>query len=289
MDTIQLHCFVTAAKYESITKASEELFIPQPTISKQIHKLESELGNQLFSRHGKHIILNENGKIVLKYAKKFECLVEDLKKELIDQNDYTEGSVSLLVTSCSKLLPDILQKFRKLYPNIKLYINQSDTCNCEADLELFSQNDSINCENCIQLFREDICLAVPFGHSLALNKSISLNDLKNERFIMLKPESNLRKAVTPIFKKYGFNPNIVMEAENPSLLRELISSNFGISIMPSITWGNASDMQVKLISFKEAGFGRTIYLSWNSDRYLSRSANQLRSFIQNYFKNIQTP
>lgn len=286
MDMLQLICFEAAAKYESITKASVELFIPQPTISKQIQKLERDIGYQLFLRQGKQIRLNENGKVVLKYIKKLNSLTEDCKKELSDINEYDAGTVSLLVTSCSKLLPDILQKFRAVSPNTKLYITQSDYCDCDADLKLFSQNDALNCQSCIQLLREDICLAVPFGHPLAFHSSVSLNDLKKERFIMLKPESNLLKETLPFFKKHDFNPNIIMEAENPSLLRELISSNFGISIMPTITWGNAASMQVKLIPFKEVGLGRNIYLSWNSERYLSRSAQHLTNFIKSYFENI---
>ncbi|MCQ4937515.1 LysR family transcriptional regulator [Anaerotignum propionicum] len=286
---MKLHCFKITAKYESVTKASEELYIPQPTISKQIRSLEAELGFQLFTRRGKHIYLNENGKIFLEYVQKFDNLMEDCKKEIFDQNQKAEGSVSLLVMSCSKMLPNILQEFRRLYPDIRLYINQSDSLSGNEDLKLFSQSDGLNSSNCIQLLREDICLALPLGHPLVFKKSVTLKDLQNERFIMLKPESNLRKVIDPFFQKHDFRPNIVMEAENPSLLRELISSNFGISIMPAITWGNASAMQIKLIPFNEVSLGRNIYLSWNKDRYLSRSACLFRSFLEKYFEDIVVP
>lgn len=289
MDTMKLHCFKITAKYESVTKASEELYIPQPTISKQIRSLEAELGFQLFTRRGKHIYLNESGKIFLEYVKKFDNLMEDCKKEIIDQKQAAEGSVSLLVMSCSKMLPHILQEFRKHYPDIRLYINQSDSFSGDEDLKLFSQNGGQHSSNCIQLLREDICLALPLGHSLAFKKTVSLKDLQNERFIMLKPESNLRKVIDPFFNKHDFRPNIIMEAENPSLLRELISSNFGISVMPAITWGNALAMQIKLIPFHEVGLGRNIYLSWNKDRYLSRSACLFRSFLEKYFEDIVAP
>ena len=290
MDTMKLHCFKIAAKYESITKASEELFIPQPTVSKQIRSLEAELGYQLFRRHGKHIYLNENGKIFLRYVKKLELLMDDCQKEILDHNQNADGSISLLVTSCSKMLPDIFQQFRRLYPDIRLHINQNDSHESDVDLKLFSNNVGLNSPDCIQLLREDICLAVPMGHPLSFSTTVSLKDLQNERFIMLKPESNLRKVVDPFFLKHDLRPNIIMESENPSLLRELITSNFGISIMPAITWGNASSMQIVLIPFEEVGLGRNIYLSWNSNRYLSRSACLFRNFLENYFENIiQSP
>lgn len=289
LDTMKFHCFKTAAKYESITKASEELFIPQPTISKQIRSLETELGYQLFRRHGKHIYLNDNGKIFLKYVKKLDRLMEDCKNEILDHNQNLDGSVSLLVTSCSKILPDILQQFRGIHPDIRLYINQSDSHVNEADLKLFSNNEALNSPDCIQLLREEICLAVPLGHPLSFRSSVSLQDLKNEKFIMLKPESNLRKVVDPFFKKHDFRPNIIMESENPSLLRKLITSNFGISIMPNVTWGNASSMQIMLIPFEEIGLGRNIYLSWNGNRYLPHSARQFRAFLEDYFEHIIIP
>lgn len=288
MNSTKMHCFEIAAKYESITKAAEELFIPQPTVSKHIRSLEAELGYQLFDRHGKHIYLNGNGEIFLRYVKKFKNLLQDCKKELTDQAQNVEGEVSLLVASCSKILPDILQQFCKAYPNIKLYINQSDFPHMDADLNLFSQNDRMDCSggNCIQLLQESIFLAVPWNHPLTDQTSVSLSDLRNEKFIMLKQKSNLRKIVDPFFQKQEFRPNIIMEAENPSLLRELIASGFGISVMPTITWGEASSMQIKLIPFKEFNLQRSIYLSWDKKRYLSRSARQLRDFIRDYFANL---
>ena len=283
MDMMQLKYFQTAAKYESITQAAEELFIPQPTVSKQIKSLEAELGYQLFTRPGKHIHLNENGKIFLRYVREINFLLEDCKKELLDFNQNKETDVALLVTSCSKILPDILHSFKKIHPEIRLFINQNNTSHGEADLSLFSRNSILNTEGCIHLLSEEICLAVPKSHPFSDKKTISVKELAEEPFIMLNEESNLNAIVGPYFEQHGFRPNTIMQLENPSILRKLISTEFGISVMPSVTWGEPERMGITLIPFAEGGLNRHIHLAWNQNRYVTRSTRELREYIKNYF------
>ena len=72
MNDMQLKCFMTAAKYENFTKASEELYISQPVIGRHISHLEDELGFELFHRERKTVRLTENGFLFLEFLKECE-------------------------------------------------------------------------------------------------------------------------------------------------------------------------------------------------------------------------
>lgn len=288
MDTIQLKCFKAAAMYESITKASNELFIPQPTVSKQIRSLEAELDYELFDRKGKHIFLNNNGKIFLKYLEKCDDLMEDCQKEIMDQPKSREQSVSLLVLTCSIFLPDIMQKFSRLHPEIRIRIDQSSDYERKADLSLFSQAEQFDSSSCVQLLKEEICLCVPLNDPLAKLDHVDLKDIKDRNFIMLKPTHTIRKIIDPYFQKLQFSPNIIMEVENPLILRQLISSGFGLSIAPAVTWKELSGLNAKLIPLEGAELQRRIYLSWCRDRYLSYPTRLLRDFLIDYFARLNS-
>ena len=288
MDSQQILCFKQTALYGSITKASDSLFMPQPTVSRQIKSLENELGFNLFDRRGKHIYLNDNGKILLRYINNCNSLMEDCKKELQDRNGTTNQTVSLLVMSCSIFLADIMFKFRQLHPEIQIKIEQTQKFERNEDLCLFSaaENVSIPCSE--KLISEDIALCVPVGNPLYGKKSISIDDIKNEDFIMLEPSHPLRKIIDGFFRINNFTPHVIMEVSNPIILRQLIHDGFGISIAPTLTWQNISSLNAKLVPFEGATLKRHIYISWNNHKYLSYAAQELRDFLKDYFSKINS-
>ena len=71
MELLQFRYFMTAAKYENMTKAAEELHIAQPALSQSIKRLETELGVELFDRSRHRIALNEHGRLLEKSCAPF--------------------------------------------------------------------------------------------------------------------------------------------------------------------------------------------------------------------------
>lgn len=286
MDSQQILCFKTAALYQSITKAADALFMPQPSVSKQIKSLEEELKYELFDRRGRHIYLNDNGKILLKYINECSSLMADCRKELQDKNSAKGRSVTLLVMSCSIYLADILFKFRQLHPDIHIKIEQTPSYERDEDLCLFSQEDEIESPCCEKLLSENICLCVPMGDPLYGRKTVNIECLSDRNFIMLNPDHPLRKIVDSFFRMNNFSPNIIMEVGNPIILRKLILAGFGLSIAPTVTWQNMSSLNAKLVPFEGADLKRHIYISWNNRKYLSYPAQLLRDFLKDYFSNL---
>ena len=126
MDLDKLKTFCVMAKTQSFTRAAEELFCSQPSVTKQIQAIEEFVGTKLFDRVGKKVYLNESGKIFYEYAR----IVLDLTKEYLLKISQIEGlSRGILSFGTSGLigtylLPPILKEFHSLYPNIEINIDK---------------------------------------------------------------------------------------------------------------------------------------------------------------------
>lgn len=108
--------FWTVARTGSITKASAELRLAPPTISAQIHSLEDTLGEKLFSRSGRNLVLTEMGRMVFRYAEE----IFSLGRELLDAvKDRPTGRPLRLVVGVADVLPKLIA-FRLLEPALHL-------------------------------------------------------------------------------------------------------------------------------------------------------------------------
>ncbi len=125
MELLQLYYFQVTARCEHISAAARKLQIAQPALSQTIRRLEHELGTPLFDRIGRHIQLNDFGRIFLKYTDTALGALSDARAELADAMANPWQKVTLCVQAASSLLPDILGKFTRLYPKIQFQITQS--------------------------------------------------------------------------------------------------------------------------------------------------------------------
>ncbi|MBJ8192092.1 LysR family transcriptional regulator, partial [Bacillus cereus] len=116
--------FQVTSKYEHVTRAANELFISQPALSKMIRNLETELGVQLFDREGKHIVLNEYGKKFLKRVNQSLSALEQGVSEVKEMKNEKVEVITLYVAVGSMLLPNLVGKFRDLYPQIRFNLTQ---------------------------------------------------------------------------------------------------------------------------------------------------------------------
>ncbi|BCN32667.1 LysR family transcriptional regulator [Anaeromicropila herbilytica] len=290
MELLQLKYFQTVARLEHMTRAAEELHIPQPALSKTISLLEKELDVLLFDRRGKYIYLNEYGKTFLKSVNQALTALENGKNELNDLSQKTFGDIKLVILSASSLIPDLLASFHKQYPHINFDLIQHHSSSVSPvtfDFCIYSSALKLENNNNIPLITEEIFLAVPSEHALAKRNSIRLNEVAHDEFISLKRGKDLRE-ITDAFCKYaGFTPNIIFESDDPAMVRGLIRAGQGIAFMPSISWGGTTSSSIKLLHIEEPICERTISLSFSGERYLPLAARLFRQFTIDYFNNLR--
>lgn len=120
MDVKELRYFISVARNGNITKAAEELYITQPTLSRSLSNLESELGVQLLERSNRNTLLTEKGKEFYKYSLEIVELIDKREKE-IKETDTISGEIVIgsAVASSFEILADIIKKFNILHPLVK--------------------------------------------------------------------------------------------------------------------------------------------------------------------------
>lgn len=290
MELLQLKYFQTVARFEHVTRAAEELGIPQPSLSKTIALLEKELGVLLFDRRGRYIHLNEYGKTFLRRVDVALNALEDGKRELSDLGGKTLGDIKLAVLAASNMLPDILAAFCEKHPHIRFQLLQHfSRSSTRPGFDLCISSSLLDAQesNSISLITEEIFLAVPSDHPLAKKGRIQLKEVEDEDFISLRPGKILRE-ITDTFCQYaGFTPRIIFESDDPATVRGLIRAGQGIAFIPAISWGGSAGSSMVLLHIEEPICKRTISLSWTKDRYLPPSAILFRQFTIDYFAKFQ--
>lgn len=291
MDITQLQNFRSLAKTQHMTLSAEQLNLAQSALSRSLRKLEEELGVKLFDRIGKYIYLNDNGQRFLRHVNRILDEYDDALLELQEQQNGKKQTVTLSMHAASKLLPEIIRAFGREHPEISLKITQQDSAdeaNPASDITIYSAATASNARNAVVLVEEEIYLALPASHPLASRREIALSEAANEPFICLYRGKGLRTITDALCRQAGFSPNIILESDSPSTVRELISVGAGLAFVPMISWyGIGDDPDVSLVKISSPHCKRYILMKWRTDRYLTAAASCLREFLAAYFKEIQ--
>ena len=124
MNLYHLRVFQRVAEHEHITRASEELILSQPAVTKIIQSLEHETGLELIERHGRRIVLTHAGHVLHSYARRMFALEREMEEELAVLRDVETGEIKLAANTTTGvyLLPPIVSRYRKsLSPSYALH------------------------------------------------------------------------------------------------------------------------------------------------------------------------
>lgn len=137
MELRVLNYFLAIAREENFTKAAQQLHITQPTLSRQIARLEEELGVELFIRSNHNIILTEDGMILKRRAQEMLALADKTKRDFLHKDEKLEGVISIgsgefLSTRC---LTDCIARFRKKHPLVRYEFYSGNAGNIREQIE----------------------------------------------------------------------------------------------------------------------------------------------------------
>lgn len=285
MELFQLRYFLVVAKYGNFSKAAEELFISQPSVSKAINVLETELAVNLFERNGKRIKLSNAGKTLQERLKSVMATLDNLPNELRVAAGASQSTIIFNVLAATSLLPDLLSKFKMEYPLINFQLIQKDRM-AKCDLCISSTLPNVLLSNGALVLSEELKLAVPMNSPFALIDAIDLADLKDESFIMLNKNHMLRDITLHFFKLCGYSPNVAFESDSPYTIRELVGAGLGISMWPEVSWGKINSDRAKLLSIKNPICRRNISITWPESGITNSEARIFLEFVKAYFKRL---
>jgi len=231
--------FYVVANHCNITKASEELSISQPAISKSIKNLEEQLGGQLFVRTKRGVVLTEEGKEFYNYIKQAIEYINNAENKFTDLINLETGCIKIgISTTLTKefLLP-YLEEFHSLYPKIDIQIITNLTSdlmpklrNGLIDIVILNLNDK-NYGNDIDIIKcrkINDCFVVNNKFKDLTLKEVSLKDLNNYPLILQAKGSNTRDFLDDIARENGvvLKPNI--ELASYSLVVDFSKIGLGI-------------------------------------------------------------
>lgn len=241
MEFRQIRYFLELVATKNYTQASKNLYITQPTLTWTIKKIEKEIGEDLFYYKNKQLELTKVGEVVYHKSNQimelFQQMFEEIEETRSELKDCLRIGIKLVV---SHLLYEIIDEFKRRYPNIRVEIVQEGTekshkmlLNDELDLAFISHPFSLEGLTYRDLNHIDfeVVAFLNKNHALAENDKITFSMLKNEQFNLLSKDYALNHWVKKRCRENGFSASIAMENSNWEILTKQLESN--ILILPS--------------------------------------------------------
>lgn len=297
MELRQIQYFIEVAKREHVTEAANNLHVAQSAVSRQIAKLEEELGVALFIREGRNVRLTPIGRLFLNRMKRALYVIDDALREVEEYTDPKKGTISIGFVSslASYFLPTIISAFRNEYPDVKFKLVQGTYYDLndyvmkgKANLALLAPVPAD--ENRLigkVLSTEKIVALLPSSHPRANQKSLQLHELEEESFIMYPNNYMLREIILEACAHAGFQPNISFEGDDIDAIKGLVSAGLGISLVPDSALVENQPRATVRVPLEEPKVTRTIGLIIPKDRELLPAEQLFYEFVTHFFNRME--
>lgn len=242
----ELKYIATLAKEKHFRKASEKCFVSQPTLSIAIKKLEQELNTTLFERKKNEVIVTPIGQTIVSLANSILRQTDEIKQIAQTQNNSLSVlKIGAIYTIGPYLLPKIIAKFKQLFPETHLIVEESYTHvlgeklkSGELDIIFISYPfEEPNIET-YPIYTEPFVAALPNTHALNKQSVIELNKIENETVLLLGAGHCFRDQVTQAYpnllnmNNQTENWQKTLEGSSLETIRYMVASGAGITVLP---------------------------------------------------------
>lgn len=284
--------FQTLAETQNYAQASKELYITPSTLSKAISSLEEELGFPLFLKSGRNSVLSEYGKEFKEYVDQSIACIETGIQNIHTKMNQISGSLNIcgIYILCSDYLPPKVKEFLLQYPNVHITLEHQISVNVldrvlsgKSDLGFcadfnFHDKKYANLEYSM-VEHDELILITSLNHRLAAESSVSLEQLKDEDFIInSNPNTRNRIDFLDLCKEHHFAPKIAFEPADDQSIIGMVYAGLGISCManiPSVHQGNLHILKIAEDHVPTQNY----YMIWRKDGHLSLAARTFRDYI----------
>lgn len=293
MDLCKLKTFRMAAVLLNFNKTAEVLNIAQSTVSAQIKSLEDELGELLFKRIHKKIMLTEAGETMLFYANRMLSIEEEARANISNRINPT-GTIRLLVPEAvsANHIHILVKQFLRSYPKINFDISNCSQSGLEHELRtesvdlafVFSKHiDSINLNSEVVL-KENFSVVVSSRSLLSEKKSIDIKDLNDQTLLLPKAGCGYGLLIKQILNLELAEPSSVIESTSIEAIKRYIVNSEGIAVLP----GRSIVNEIKSKEIVELQWTSNIAIDvvmvWHKERAISPSSPLagFMSLVRNY-------
>jgi len=289
MELHQLRYLLAVARTGNFSRAAEQCRVSQPSLSQQIAKLESELGERLFNRLKRNAVLTSAGEALVQRATRILAEVEAARGDVADAGAQIRGKVSVgvLPTIAPYLLPRVLALTARECPAMEVRLHEATTAQllasaaaCEIDLAILSL--PIDDTRFIResLFDEELLLAVPPKHPLTKKKRVGVKDLESERFILLEEGHCLGDQSLSFCHRHDLHPQVAFRSAQLETIQVLVAGGIGISLIPKLATAAPRPGRPVYLSLTEPRPKRAIGVLWRKECHHGRAAREFLRLLR---------
>ncbi len=280
MDIRALRYFVELVRERSFTRASEKLFVTQPTISKMIRSMEEELGQPLLNREGHSFTLTDSGQVLFARGQLILAQMQQLEAELADLQSLQHGRLALgIPPMVGHVYADLIRAYRSRYPKVELSIveyggRRIEQAVLEGELDLAITMLPTREEGVLSALELDcypIQVVLPDLPRWRGESEIRLADLQEEPFLLYTQAFTLSERLEQACRQAGFVPQVAARSSQWDFLTAMVRSGMGVAFLPEpICRRLTPDGLVLRPLLPELSW--RLGVIWPAKRYLSRTA-----------------
>jgi LysR family transcriptional regulator, low CO2-responsive transcriptional regulator len=284
----QLEIFLAVAREKSFSLAAKKIHLSQPTLSEHISELESELGKQLFFRHGRHRVVKvtEAGRVFEQFAERAVLSVEGARQALADLDGLTHGSVLIGASTTPGLyvLPRIIAAFRTKYPgvDVKLQIANSQAIEGrvrerELDLGIVGGHALRPGQECLAAgMLDELVLIVSPAHTWARRREVTPESLADEPLLVREEGSATRSVTERALQRVKFR--VAMELDHTEAIKQGVMAGLGVAFVSLYAvQGEIAAGRLRALRLRGVRIRRHFHVIHHEARRITASA---RAFMQ---------
>lgn len=292
----QLRYFLAVAETRHFTRAAELTGVAQPSLSKQIHSLEAELGTPLFSRVRGNVAPTAAGEALLPIARRILADVDAARLEVAELVGLKRGRVRVGATPslCVSVFADVLRRYHDLYPGIRLLVEEGGSRDLskklvrgELDLALIivppeGTDPALTSRT---VLREDLMVASAASGPPPVNRpTIRLIDLRDRPMVMFRQGYDLRETTLQACRAVGYEPKLAVEGGEMDAVLRFVEAGLGVAIVPSMVLAGRPGLRGTPIA--PPGLKRSVALAHRTDVPPTNAARAFSEVLVEYLTTL---
>lgn len=286
LDVRSMRYFLRVAEHKSVSKAATSLYIAQPAVSRQIKKLEDDIGVQLFVRSGRGVELTDAGALLEQHVKDVLDQLSNIHAEVAACVDEPRGTVSLAVSPAAGqiLAPPLIREMKKRCPKVSLKIAESFTGVIREELRakrcdlgvLHDPEDDRYLEKETLLYEELFVIGPTDARDDEQpRENYSAKEIEDLPLILPAVPNQLRILADEIAATHKLSLNIVAEIDSIPIMKALVEEGFGYTLL---SFGSVHDEVARGVltatPVVKPSAQRKLVVAWNSEQRLTNAARQ---------------
>ncbi|GAA1418978.1 LysR substrate-binding domain-containing protein [Agrococcus citreus] len=295
----QLRSFEAVARLGHFTRAAQELFLAQPSLSRQIAALEAEAGTELFRRAPAGVTLTAAGEVLLPIARRMLADASAAREQLDELAGLRQGSVRLGAppTLCVSLVADVLAAYRSAHPGIELHITEGGSRSLVAamdegalDLALVvtrGEQRTPPATQLVPLLSEELVVISSAAAGEGERRELTLAQLANMPQVAFSRSYDLRVATDAAFAAAGLTPTIAVEGAEMDAVLRFVERGIGVAVVPAMVVIDRPGLRSTLLVRPQ--LSRTVNLARRTDVGLSAAARAMERIVFETVDRVAAP